>query len=66
MSRKADRGLGAALVMLTMVATVRGADDQTRATAGGDLPVGWAAVEGGTTGGQGGATVTVSDADGSR
>jgi pectate lyase len=33
------------------------------ASSGGDVPVGWASVEGGTTGGRGGSVVTVTDAD---
>src|SRR3954454_23411087 len=35
---------------------------QAPGAGGEDTPVGWASVEGGTTGGQGGATVTVSEA----
>jgi pectate lyase len=42
------------VLMLFLIASNAGAAD--------DLPVGWASVAGGTTGGQGGATVTVSDA----
>ena len=45
------RVLGALLLLLA-----------TTARSGEDAPIGWASVDGGTTGGQGGATVTVSDA----
>jgi pectate lyase len=42
------------VLVLFLMASNAGADD--------DVPVGWASVAGGTTGGQGGATITVSDA----
>ena len=44
-------GLGVFLLLLT-----------TTASSGEDVPIGWASVDGGTTGGHGGAVVTVSDA----
>ena len=53
MSRKTSRGLGGLLFLFLTAGHAWAADD---------LPVGWASVAGGTTGGQGGATVTVSDA----
>jgi len=54
MKRKIGWSLVGVLGLLMMAASAG-------AGSGEDGPVGWAAVEGGTTGGQGGATVTVSD-----
>jgi pectate lyase len=48
--------------MLTIAAPVRGEDDRDPARGGGDVPVGWASVEGGTRGGRGGSAVIVTDA----
>jgi pectate lyase len=53
MMRKVGGGCGVLALLLMAPACARASED---------VPVGWASVDGGTTGGQGGATVTVSDA----
>jgi pectate lyase len=52
------------LVLGMMAASARGQVKTERPAASEDFPLGWAAVAGGTTGGQGGLTVDVSDASG--
>jgi pectate lyase len=61
MSRKSQRGLGVLLVVLMTAAGARGQVTADRDGSTLDIPIGWAAVGGGTTGGHGGLTVTVSD-----
>ena len=62
MSRMSRCGLSVVLSLLVTAAGAGGQDKPGGTGAGADLPVGWATVDGGTTGGQGGRTVTVSDA----
>jgi pectate lyase len=64
MSLKSQSGLGVLLVLSMIAAGARGQVTGERPGGREDLPVGWASVEGGTTGGQGGLTVTVSDGPG--
>jgi pectate lyase len=68
MRKKVNRWPYMLVGLLTIVAGVAGAGykaggGRASASKGGDVPVGWASVEGGTRGGLGGARVTVSDAD---
>jgi pectate lyase len=62
MSRKIQSGLGLALILSVTAAVARGQQPPPRSSAAADVPIGWASVAGGTTGGKGGVTVTVSDA----
>jgi pectate lyase len=62
MNRKANHPLGLILVGLATAAACA-MDDRVPASGAGDFPLGWASAEGGTKGGQGGPTVTVSDTE---
>lgn len=57
-----SRGLGMILALLVTAIGIGAQPKTSRASPVEELPVGWASVDGGTTGGQGGATITVSDA----
>jgi pectate lyase len=50
------------LGLLVTAAGARGQDRAVGISPGEDVPIGWASIGGGTTGGRGGATVTVADA----
>ena len=64
MSLKSQHGLGVMLVLGMMAASARAQVKSESPAASEEIPVGWAAAAGGTTGGQGGLTVDVSDASG--
>jgi pectate lyase len=64
MKRKTNPRQGLGTILVTLVTAIGiGSQDRTgRASPSEDVPIGWASVDGGTTGGQGGAIVNVSDA----
>jgi pectate lyase len=63
MNRKRHIGPGLVLALLITATGARGQAAPDGKGPGPEIPTGWASVDGGTTGGQGGLTVTVSDAN---